>query len=103
MDFLPIFVATKNRKIFVVGQGQMADAKCRGVLKTAAEVTVYADQPSDEALSWASQDLITLRKGLPSAEDFESVALLYAAHADDQVNDELKELLKETQRITDVE
>jgi len=27
MDLLPIFVATKNRRIVVVGQGQMADAK----------------------------------------------------------------------------
>ena len=102
MDFLPIFVATKGRKIFVVGQGQMADAKCRGVLKTAAEVTVYADQPSDEVLSWASQDLITLRKGLPSVEDFESVALLYAAHADDQVNDELAAMARKAGAIVNV-
>ena len=102
MDFLPIFVATRGRKIFVVGQGQMADAKCRGVLKTAAEVTVYADQPSDEALSWASQGLITLRKGLPSAEDFESVALLYAAHADDLVNDELAAMARKAGAIVNV-
>ena len=33
MDFLPIFVATKDRKIVVVGQGQMADAKCRVFLR----------------------------------------------------------------------
>ena len=53
MDFLPIFVATKDRKVVVVGDGQMADAKCRGVLKTAARLTVYAYRPSDEALAWA--------------------------------------------------
>ena len=67
---LPIFVATKDRKIVVVGQGQMADAKCRGVLKTAANVMVFADTPSGSA-SWAEQGLIDLRSGLPSAQDFE--------------------------------
>ena len=65
MDFLPIFVATKDRKIVVVGQGQMADAKCRGVLKTAANVMVFADTPSVEAQGWAAQGLIDLRSGLP--------------------------------------
>ena len=83
MDFLPLFVATKNRKIVVVGQGQMADAKCRGVLKTAADVMVFADAPSAEAKGWATQGLIDLRSGLPSAQDFEGVTLFYAAHADD--------------------
>ena len=70
MDFLPIFVATKDRKIVVVGQGQMADAKCRGVLKTAANVMVFADTPSVEAQSWAKQAL-SIYAGLPSAHDFE--------------------------------
>ena len=83
MDFLPIFVATKNRKVVVVGDGQMADAKCRGVLKTAASVTVYTDSPSDEALAWAEQGRIALRCGLPIASDFESVTLFYAAHESD--------------------
>ena len=47
MDFLPIFVATKGRKVVIVGDGQMADAKCRGVLKTEADITVFASIPSD--------------------------------------------------------
>lgn len=102
MDFLPIFVATKNRRVVVVGQGQMADAKCRGVLKTAAEVTVFADEASDEATGWAEQGRINLRRGLPSVEDFESVTLFYAAHTDDAVNDELAELARKAGAIVNV-
>lgn len=102
MDFLPIFVATQNRKILVVGQGQMADAKCRGVLKTSAQITVYADQPSDEARGWAEARLIDLRLGLPSAQDFEYVTLFYAAHDDDEVNDALTEMARSAGAIVNV-
>jgi uroporphyrin-III C-methyltransferase/precorrin-2 dehydrogenase/sirohydrochlorin ferrochelatase len=102
MDFLPIFVATKDRKVVVVGDGQMADAKCRGVLKTAASVTVYTDSPSDEALAWAEQGRIALRCGLPIASDFESVTLFYAAHESDAVNDELALLARDAGAIVNV-
>ena len=102
MDFLPIFVATKNRKIVVVGQGQMADAKCRGVLKTAANVMVFADTPSVEAQGWATQGLIDLRSGLPSAQDFEGAALFYAAHADDSINDALADMARSAGAIVNV-
>ena len=87
MNFLPIFLATKNRRVLVVGDGQMADAKCRAVLKTQAEVVVFAENPSAEALAWAADDDITLCVGLPELADLSGVALVYAAHADDEVND----------------
>ncbi len=102
MDFLPIFVATKDRKIVVVGQGQMADAKCRGVLKTAADVMVFADTPSVEAQGWAEQGLIDLRSGLPSAPDFEGATLFYAAHADDSINDALADMARSAGAIVNV-
>lgn len=102
MDFLPIFVATKDRKIVVVGQGQMADAKCRGVLKTAANVIVFADTPSAEAQGWAEQGLIDLRSGLPSAQDFEGATLFYAAHADDSINDALADVARSAGAIVNV-
>ena len=102
MDFLPIFVATKGRKILVVGQGQMADAKCRGVLKTAANLMLFADEPSSEAQGWAEQSLIDLRSGLPSAKDFEGVTLFYAAHADDSINDALADMARSAGAIVNV-
>ena len=102
MDFLPIFVATKDRKIVVVGQGQMADAKCRGVLKTAANVMVFADTPSVEAQGWAAQGLIDLRSGLPRAKDFEGATLFYAAHADDSINDALADMARSAGAIVNV-
>ncbi|MGI9300451.1 MAG: siroheme synthase CysG [Luminiphilus sp.] len=87
MDFLPIFVATKGRQVVIVGDGQMADAKCRGVLKTQADITVFADTPSDEMRSWGQKSLIKLNTGLPREADFVGVTLVYTAHHDDVVND----------------
>ena len=92
MDFLPIFVATKGRKVVIVGDGQMADAKCRGVLKTQADITVFANAPSDQMRSWGQEGLIKLNTGLPCGADFTGVTLVYSAHHDDAVNDVVAEL-----------
>jgi uroporphyrin-III C-methyltransferase/precorrin-2 dehydrogenase/sirohydrochlorin ferrochelatase len=89
MEFLPIFLAARDRHVMVVGDGQMADAKCRGVLKTSACVTVFADKPSEQTLAWARSGDITLRPGLPESVDFTDVALVYAAHQSDEVNDQI--------------
>lgn len=94
MEFLPIFIATRDRQVVVVGEGQMADAKCRGVLKTEARVSLYADHPSEEARSWAKSGLVMLHSGLPQAEDFEGVSLVYAAHQDDDTNDAVASLAR---------
>ena len=69
MEFLPIFLAARGRHVVIVGDGQMADAKCRGVLKTSACVTVFADNPSEQALAWSQSDDINLRAGLPESND----------------------------------
>ena len=80
MEFLPVFLAARDRHVVIVGDGQMADAKCRGVLKTSACVTVFADNPSEQTEAWARSGAITLRAGLPELGDLTDVALVYAAH-----------------------
>ena len=102
MEFLPIFLAARDRHILVVGNGQMADAKCRGVLKTSACVTVFADNPSEETLAWARSGDITLRAGLPESRDFTGVALVYAAHQSDQVNDQIAVSAREKGALVNV-
>ena len=102
MDFLPIFVATKGRKVVIVGDGQMADAKCRGVLKTEADITVFASIASDEMRSWCQKGLIALNTGLPREADFSGVTLVYAAHHDDAVNDAVADLARAQGAIVNV-
>ena len=102
MEFLPIFLAARDRHVVIVGDGQMADAKCRGALKTSACVTVFADNPSEQALAWARSGDIALRAGLPESSDFAGVALVYAAHHIDSVNDQIAVLAREKGALVNV-
>ena len=102
MDFLPIFLAMRDRRVLVVGDGQMADAKCRGALKTSARVTVFADNPSEQAFSLARSGDITLCAGLPEPADFTDVTLVYAAHQSDQINDQIAAMAREKGALVNV-
>ena len=102
MEFLPIFLAARDRRVLIVGDGQMADAKCRGVLKTSACVTVFADNPSEQALAWARSGDIALRAGLPESSDLTGVALVYAAHHSDQINDQIAVSAREKGALVNV-
>ena len=102
MEFLPIFLSARERRVVVVGDGQMADAKCRGVLKTSARVTVFTDNPSEQALAWSRSGDIALRAGVPGSRDFTGVALVYAAHHSDQVNDQIAVSAREKGALVNV-
>ena len=41
MNYLPIFVSTRGCRAIVVGGGLLAEAKCRALLKTTAEVVLF--------------------------------------------------------------
>ena len=81
---------------------QMPNAKCRGVLKTSACVTVFADNPSEQTEAWARSGAITLRAGLPELGDFKDVALVYAAHHSDHVNDQIAVSAREKGALVNV-
>ena len=89
MDYLPIFVATKAHRIVVAGEGQLAEAKCRAVLKTAAAVTLFSEAPTQAMRDWANQRQLTLETRPCSAPDFEGARLVYAASEDQSTNKQL--------------
>ena len=89
MEYLPIFVATKAHRIVVAGEGQLAEAKCRAVLKTAAAVTVFSEAPTQAMRDWANQGQLTLEPRPCVAADFEGARLVYAASEDQSTNKQL--------------
>jgi len=89
MDYLPIFVATTAHRIVVAGEGQLAEAKCRAVLKTAAIVTLFSAAPTQAMRDWANQGHLTLETRPCAAADFEGVRLVYAASEDQSTNKQL--------------
>jgi len=91
MDYLPIFVATKARRIVVAGEGQLAEAKCRAVLKTAATVTLFSEAPTEAMREWADQLRLKLETRPYTAADLEGVSLVYAASDNEAANRQLAE------------
>ena len=89
MEYLPIFVATKAHRIVVTGEGQLAEAKCRAVLKTAAAVTLFSEAPTQAMRDWANQRQLALETRPCAAADLEGVRLVYAASEDESTNRQL--------------
>ncbi|MEL7012037.1 MAG: NAD(P)-dependent oxidoreductase, partial [Pseudomonadota bacterium] len=55
MKHFPIFVALEGRRIVLAGGGEAALAKLRLILKTEAEVTVFAAQADAEIHDWHNE------------------------------------------------
>lgn len=91
MDYLPIFVSTKEQRIVVAGEGQLAEAKCRAALKTTAAVTLFSEAPTEAMREWANQRRLTLQTRPWGAADLEGVRLVYAASDNEAANQRLAE------------
>ncbi len=89
MEYLPVFVATRHQHIIVVGDGQMAEAKCRGALKSAARVSLFAEQPTDAMREWQARGQVHLMTRPVAPPDFIGVRLVYAASDDDAHNEQV--------------
>jgi len=89
MDYLPIFVSTEAQHIVVAGEGRLAEAKCRAVLKTTAAVTLFSEAPTEAMREWADQRRLTLQTRPCGAADLQGVRLVYAASENEAVNRQL--------------
>ena len=58
MEFLPIFLKSRNQRVAVVGGGVAAARKVDILLRSNCEITIYAANLEEELLS--------LRRGIPS-------------------------------------
>ena len=86
MDYLPLFVSTRRCRAIVVGSGQLAEAKCRALLKTAADVVLFSDQPTHVMLQWCRERRLQLERGACDISDLKAARLVYAASECDNDN-----------------
>ena len=86
MDYLPVFVETRGQRIIVVGTGQMAEAKCRTVLKTSAQVILITQAPTDAMQAWADAGRLFLIRRACTQSDLEGARMVYAASEDPNTN-----------------
>ena len=83
MDHFPIFMAVSGRRIVLSGGGDAALAKLRLILKTTANVTVFADEAALEIHKWAADGKLTYVPRAFEAGDAMCAVLFYAANEDD--------------------
>jgi len=83
MKHFPIFLAVEGKPVVVAGGGEAAVAKLRLLLKTEADITVYADAPSQAIESWAADGKLTLVRRQFQSGDADGALLVYAASDDD--------------------
>ena len=95
MNYLPLFVETRGQRIVVVGTGQMAEAKCRTVLKTSADIVLITDRPTGAMRAWADDGKLSLISRACSRADFEGARLVYAASEDPDLNIQIAQWARE--------
>ncbi|MEM9580316.1 MAG: siroheme synthase CysG [Pseudomonadota bacterium] len=83
MDHFPIFVALKDQRVVLSGGGEAALAKLRLLLKTTAEITVFAADVDDQIRRWAAAGKLHLVPRPIAPGDAKGAALVYAADEDD--------------------
>ncbi|MEM1234185.1 MAG: siroheme synthase CysG [Pseudomonadota bacterium] len=80
MRHFPVYLDTQGRRIVVSGAGDCAVAKLRLLLKTQAEIHVFATQPHDIVEGWAKGGRLILHRRALTVRDLASATLLYAAN-----------------------
>ena len=86
MDHFPVFLNVARRRIVVAGGGEAALAKLRLLLKTRAEIRVFAADPLPEVAGFAAGGRIALVARAFAPGDAVGAALVYAA-AEDEAED----------------
>ncbi|MEL7396937.1 MAG: siroheme synthase CysG [Pseudomonadota bacterium] len=82
MKHFPIFVALEGRRIVLAGGGEAALAKLRLILKTEADVTVFAARADTEIHDWHKEGRLTLVQRPLAPGDVTGAVLFYAADED---------------------
>jgi len=86
MDYFPIFLDIKKRRVLVVGGGEIAARKVSLLKRAQADIVVVAPTLSGELAKLLSQGEIACRAGEFSDDDLDNCALVVAATDDAAVN-----------------
>ncbi|WP_368183820.1 siroheme synthase CysG [Aestuariibius sp. HNIBRBA575] len=79
MQHYPIYLSTRGQKIVLSGGGEAVMAKLRLLLKTEADIHVFAQTPSAELYRLFYEDRLTLTARALQKGDVTGAALFYAA------------------------
>ncbi len=83
MKHFPIFLKVATKRIVLAGGGEAALAKLRLLLKTEAQIEVFAEAPDPQIVTWALENRLTLTTRALTTGDVNGAALFYAASEND--------------------
>lgn len=87
----PVSTVVAGRRVVVAGGGEAADAKLRLLVKTAAEVHVFAPDPQPALVRTAAAEGYPVHRRLPETADFAGAALAFVAMEDEPADRDLAE------------
>lgn len=83
MDYLPVFLDIRERKVLVDGGGTVAARRVERALSAGAHVSVFDPKPSEEMrLLFGVSDHLEHHARLPAREDISGCAVVYGASED---------------------
>lgn len=94
MDYFPIAVNLKEKKVLVIGAGGVAERKITFLLKFGAQVCVIAPQATAKINSLFKEGKISWLKRKLKKSDIKSWALVIAATNNSKVNEQASRLAR---------
>ncbi|MWD28603.1 uroporphyrinogen-III C-methyltransferase [Aquicoccus sp. SCR17] len=82
MEFLPVFLDIRGRKVLVDGGGTVAARRVERALDAGAHVEVFAPEPEEELSILLGRERLTHQARLPGPEDVTGCAVVYGASED---------------------
>lgn len=79
MKTFPMFLQMQGRRVVIVGGGEQAAQKCRLMLKTDAEIVIYAPMLEPELADLNRSGRVIWRSGAIAPHDFRDTALVFLA------------------------
>ncbi len=87
MDYLPVFLDIRDRRVLVDGGETIAARRVERALAAGARVVAFDPEPGQELLGLADQPGLTIHTHLPQESDVQGCAVVYGA-SEDRTRDE---------------
>lgn len=98
--FYPIMLRLNGKKIVVVGGGNVAERKVKGLLETGADITVISPEATAELQKLACEGRIFWQQKLYAEEDVQGSVMVFAATNDRGLNQLVKDSAEPHQLVT---
>lgn len=82
MDFLPIFLDVRGKRVLVDGGGTVAARRVERALSAGAKVEVYDPAPGHEMAELLDHDDVVFHPRVPVPDDFAGISIAYGASED---------------------